>query len=227
MDPKALFTLSYGLYVLTAREGERHNGCIVNTAQQLTDTPPRISVAVNKRNLTHDMILRTGLFNLSVLSQTADFPIFQHFGFQSGHSAEKIAGYPGMTVSENGLTYLTEKTSAFLSGRVFQTVDLGTHTLFLADLTDSRVLSGEGALTYSDYHARVKPRPAPRAKGWRCRICGYVYEGETLPPDFICPLCKHGAADFEKIEEDAKGERNMKYVCDICGFKYVEDLGDP
>ena len=199
MDPKAVFNIGYGLYVLTAREGERHNGCIVNTVQQLTDSPLRIGVTVNKNNLTHDMIARTGLFNASVLSQSVDFEVFRHFGFQSGRTAEKIAGYPGMAVSENGLTYLGEKTNAYLSGKVFQSIDLGTHTLFLADLTDARVLSGEASVTYSDYHARIKPKPAAKAKGWRCRICGYVYEGEELPADFICPLCKHGAVDFEKI----------------------------
>ena len=199
MDPKAVFNIGYGLYVLTAREGERHNGCIVNTVQQLTDSPLRISVTVNKNNLTHDMIARTGLFNASVLSQSVDFEVFRHFGFQSGRTAEKIAGYPGMAVSANGLTYLAEKANAYLSGKVFQSIDLGTHTLFLADLTDARVLSGEASVTYSDYHARIKPKPAAKAKGWRCRICGYVYEGEELPADFICPLCKHGAVDFEKI----------------------------
>ena len=199
MDPKAVFNIGYGLYVLTAREGERHNGCIVNTVQQLTDSPLRIGVTVNKNNLTHDMIARTGLFNASVLSQSVDFEVFRHFGFQSGRTAEKIAGYPGMAVSENGLTYLGEKTNAYLSGKVFQSIDLGTHTLFLADLTDAQVLSSESSVTYSDYHARIKPKPAAKAKGWRCRICGYVYEGEELPADCICPLCKHGAVDFEKI----------------------------
>lgn len=228
MEEKALFKLGYGLYVLTAREGDRHNGCIINTALQLTDTPLRLSITVSKRNLTHDMVLRTGRFNLSVLTEAADFALFRHFGFQSGREAEKIAGYPGVAYSANGLSYLTGPVNACLSGQVFHTVDLGTHTLFLADLTDAMVLSEEATATYAYYHAHIKPQPEarPAQGGWRCRICGYVYEGEELPPDFICPLCKHGAVDFEKIE-DQKGEQAMKYVCEVCGYTYDEAVGDP
>lgn len=201
MEEKALFKLGYGLYVLTAEEGGRHNGCIINTAQQLTDTPLRLSITVSKQNLTHDMVLRTGRFNLSVLSEAADFKVFQHFGFQSGRTAEKIAGYPGVAYSANGLSYLTGPVNAYLSAQTFHTVDLGTHTLFLADLTDAKVLTDVDTASYAYYHAHIKPQPAPKPAqgGWRCRICGYVYEGEELPPDFICPLCKHGAVDFEKI----------------------------
>ena len=201
MDPKALFRIGYGLYVLTAAENGRHNGCIINTLQQITDTPLRISVTVNKGNLTHDMILRTGRFNVSVLSQDASFDVFRHFGFQSGRETEKIAGYHGVAYSENGLAYLTDMTNAYLSGKVFHTVDLGTHTLFLADLTGAEVLSDVETATYSYYQSHIKPKPQPvKQTGWRCRICGYVYEGEELPADFICPLCKHGTVDFEKIE---------------------------
>ena len=229
MDPKALFQIGYGLYVLTAKENDRHNGCIINTLQQVTDTPLRISVTVNKRNLTHDMILRSGVFNVSVLSQKATFDVFRHFGFQSGRETEKIAGFQGVAYSENGLAYLSDMTNAYLSGKVFQTVDLGTHTLFLADLTAAEVLSDVETATYSYYQSHIKPKPqtADKQSGWRCRICGYIYEGEELPPDFICPLCKHGAVDFEKIDFNKKETSTMKYVCDICGYVYDEALGDP
>ena len=201
MDPAAFFKLSYGLFVLTAREGEKDNGCIINTAQLLTDTPKRITIAVNKQNLTHDMILRTGVFNVSVLTEKVPFKVFQHFGFQSGRDTDKFAGWQGPR-SANGLCYLPEYTNALLSGRVISTADYGTHTLFVAEVTEARILSEEPSVTYSYYFQHIKPKPQPQAeqkKGFVCKICGYVYEGDTLPEDFICPLCKHGAADFEPL----------------------------
>ena len=201
MDPAAFFKLSYGLFVLTAREGEKDNGCIINTAQLLTDTPKRITIAVNKQNLTHDMVLRTGVFNVSVLTEKVPFKVFQHFGFQSGRDTDKFAGWEGPR-SANGLCYLPEYTNALLSGRVISTADYGTHTLFVAEVTEARILSEEPSVTYSYYFQHIKPKPQPQAeqkKGFVCKICGYVYEGDTLPEDFICPLCKHGAADFEPL----------------------------
>ena len=201
MDPAAFFKLSYGLFVLTAREGEKDNGCIINTAQLLTDTPKRITIAVNKQNLTHDMILRTGVFNVSVLTEKVPFKVFQHFGFQSGRDTDKFAGWEGPR-SANGLCYLPEYTNALLSGRVISTADYGTHTLFVAEVTEARILSEEPSVTYSYYFQHIKPKPQPQAeqkKGFVCKICGYVYEGDTLPEDFICPLCKHGAEDFEPL----------------------------
>ena len=201
MDPAAFFKLSYGLFVLTAREGEKDNGCIINTAQLLTDTPKRITIAVNKQNLTHDMILRTGVFNVSVLTEKVPFKVFQHFGFQSGRDTDKFAGWEGPR-SANGLCYLPEHTNALLSGRVISTADYGTHTLFVAEVTEARILSEEPSVTYSYYFQHIKPKPQPQAeqkKGFVCKICGYVYEGDTLPEDFVCPLCKHGAADFEPL----------------------------
>ena len=201
MDPAAFFKLSYGLFVLTAREGEKDNGCIINTAQLLTDTPKRITIAVNKQNLTHDMILRTGVFNVSVLTEKVLFKVFQHFGFQSGRDTDKFAGWQGPR-SANGLCYLPEYTNALLSGRVISTADYGTHTLFVAEVTEARILSEEPSVTYSYYFQHIKPKPQPQAekkKGFVCKICGYVYEGDTLPEDFVCPLCKHGAADFEPL----------------------------
>ena len=201
MDPAAFFKLSYGLFVLTAREGEKDNGCIINTTQLLTDTPKRITIAVNKQNLTHDMILRTGVFNVSVLTEKVPFKVFQHFGFQSGRDTDKFAGWEGPR-SANGLCYLPEYTNALLSGRVISTADYGTHTLFVAEVTEARILSEEPSVTYSYYFQHIKPKPQPQAeqkKGFVCKICGYVYEGDTLPEDFVCPLCKHGAADFEPL----------------------------
>ena len=202
-DPKAMYALSYGLFVLTARRGEQDNGCIINTAAQLTDTPKRISIAVNKANFTHDMIRKTGVFNLSMLSTDAPFGLFQHYGFQSGRDVDKFADVKGMARATNGVYYLPYSTNAFVSGKVTQEIDLGTHTLFIADVTEARVLSNAPSMTYSFYFANVKPKPSALKKqtGWVCKICGYVYEGETLPADFICPLCKHGAEDFEKLPE--------------------------
>ena len=205
IDPNAMFKFSYGLFVLTAKDGSKDNGCIINTAAQLTDTPKRITIAVNKANYTHDMILKTGVFNVSVLSEDAQMATFQRFGFQSGRNADKFEGCEGLQRSANGLYYLTEGTNAVISGKVIQSIDCGTHTLFIADVTEACILSKEPSVTYAYYFAHIKPKPLPAAmsdapkKGWICKICGYVYEGEELPSDFICPLCKHGASDFEKL----------------------------
>ena len=202
-NPNAMYALSYGLFVLTAQEGAKDNGCIINTAAQVTTTPNRLTIAVNKSNFTHDMILRDGRFTLSVLSQRAPFSVFQHFGFSSGRDTDKFAGYQNAVRGENGLFYVTEGTNAYLSCRTESTLDLGTHTLFLADVLDGDVLSTDPSATYTYYQNHIKPKPqAPKAKGktvWRCVICGYIYEGEELPADFICPLCKHPASDFEKV----------------------------
>ncbi|MEG0804643.1 MAG: flavin reductase [Pygmaiobacter sp.] len=199
MNNSAMYKLGCGLYVLSAREGEKDNGCITNTAMQVTASPNRITIAVNKQNLTHDMVLKTGVFNLSVLSEATPFALFERFGFQSGRTADKFSGILA-TRSENGVLYLPEQTSAFLSGKVLTATDLGTHTLFLAEVTDGEVLSALAPATYAYYQSSIKPKPqATPKKGYRCKICGYIYEGESLPPDFICPVCKHGAEDFEKI----------------------------
>ena len=203
LDPTALFTLSYGLYVLTAREGGRDLGCIVNTVTQLTENPTRIAVSVNKQNFTNEVIQRTGLFNVSVLTEAATMDLFRHFGFQSGRDVDKFAGRTD-PVSENGLRYIGGPANALISGKVEQAVDCGTHMLFIALVTESRKLSDAPSMTYAYYFANVKPRPQPKPaekprRGFVCRICGYFYEGDELPPDFICPLCKHGAADFEPV----------------------------
>ncbi len=202
VEQNAMFSLSYGLFVLTARDGAKDNGCIINTVTQLTDSPKRISIAVNKANLTHDMIVKTGEFNVSVLSNDAPFALFQHYGFQSGRNTDKFAGVQGMARSTNGIYYIPYCTSAFLSAKVTQTVEFETHTLFIADVTEAKLLSNVPSMTYAYYFANVKPKPAALQKqtGWVCKICGWVYEGEELPPDIVCPLCKHGAADFERLQ---------------------------
>lgn len=203
MDNKAMFKIGYGLYILTAKDGEKDNGCVINTAIQVTSTPNRISVTVNKQNYTHDMIMKTGVFNISILSEKATFDVFKHFGFQSGRDVDKFADYKDATRSENGLYYVTGDTNAYISGKVINTLDLGTHTMFIADVTDAEVLADVPTTSYDYYQKNIKPKPeAPKkVTGYVCKICGYIYEGDPLPEDFICPICKHGAADFEKIEK--------------------------
>lgn len=201
VDNNAIFKLSYGLFVLTARENGKDNGCIINTAGQITVSPNRIQIAVNKANYTHDMIKRTGVFNVSILNEDATFKTFQQFGFCSGRETDKFADVAYNCRTENGLRYIPENANSVLSGKVVESYDWGTHTLFIADLTEAKVLNNIPSMTYQYYFDHVKPKPAPSSEkkaGWVCKICGYVYEGETLPTDYICPLCKHGAEDFEK-----------------------------
>lgn len=202
MDNKAMYRLSYGLFILTARLGEKDNGCIINTAGQVTSTPNRISITVNKDNFTHDLVRESGKFNLSILSEKADFSLFQHFGFQTGRTVDKFDGFSSCSRSGNGLYYITEGTNAFISASVEQMIDLGTHTMFIASVDDMEVLTSDPSATYAYYQDNIKPKPEKTVSGgktvWRCTVCGYVYEGEELPSDFICPLCKHPASDFEK-----------------------------
>lgn len=200
MDKAAMYKLTYGLFVLTAKDGMKDNGCIINTAIQVTTAPNRITIVVNKQNYTHDMIMKTKEFNVSCISETADFDLFKHFGFQSGRDVDKMKdkSYPR---AENGIVYIPEMTSAYISGKVIAETDLGTHTMFLAEVTDGKVLSDAEAASYSYYQKHIKPAPTPVKKAsWVCKVCGYVYEGDTLPEDFICPWCKHPASDFEKKE---------------------------
>ena len=204
MDPKTMFKLTYGLFVLSSRHDGRESGCIINTAGQVTDQPNRISVAVNKANFTHDLMLKSGKLNISILSEAASFDTFRHFGFQSERDVDKFAGYSDCRRSANGLYVVTAGTNAYISAAVEQTVDLGTHTLFIAGVEDGEILSDVPSATYTYYQTSIKPKPqaAPTPGGktvWRCVICGYIYEGEELPADYICPLCKHPASDFEKV----------------------------
>lgn len=223
MDEKAMNCLTYGLFVLTARRGEKDNGCIVNTVQQVTAQPNRIGVAVNKLNFTHDMIMDTGVFNVSIISESAEFALFQRFGFQSGRDVDKFDGFSAWKEAKNGVRYITAGVNAYLGAKVVQTLDLGTHTLFVADVTEMEVIGREPSATYGYYHAHIKPQPGQSTAGqktkggedefgedaksagkktvWRCKICGYEYVGEELPEDYICPICKHPASDFEKVVE--------------------------
>lgn len=199
MDKEAMYKLSYGLFVLTTG-GVKDNGCIINTAMQITANPNRIMIAVNKENLTHDMVKETKLFNISVLSVNAAPDVFQHFGYQSGKTVDKFAGYTDYARAANGICYITDGTNAYLSGKVIDMVDCGTHTMFLADVTDAVVLNQESSVTYDYYQRQIKEQDTKEKKrGWRCKVCGYIYEGEELPPDFSCPICKHGTEDFEQI----------------------------
>ena len=203
VDTKALFKLSYGLFVLTARDGKKDNGCIINTAVQLTSSPCRISITVNKQNYTHDMIQRSDAFNRSVLTEEVPFKVFEHFGFQSGKTVDKFADCEDKNRTGNGILYIPKYTNAVISCAVVASVDCGTHTMFIADVTETKSLSDKPSVTYQYYFDHIKPKPAAKAneakKGYVCKICGYVYEGEELPEDFICPLCKHGAEDFEPL----------------------------
>ncbi len=198
MDLTTLFKIHYGLFVLTTKD-QKHNGCIVNTVTQLTDTPNRIGVTVNKENLTCETALKTGIMNVNVLSEAAPFSVFERFGFKSGKDTDKFDGFDFDT-AENGLAVLKEFVCAVISLKVESTLDLGTHVLFVCQLTDARVLSDTEPMTYAYYHKNVKPKPQRKEKkSFVCKICGYVYEGEALPEDFVCPWCKHGAADFDEL----------------------------
>lgn len=204
MDNQALFKLSYGLFVLTARDGEKDNGCIINTAIQAASTPNQLSICVNKANYTHDMIVKTGIFTVSILTQKASFDIFKRFGFASGRDVDKFADYAECKRGENSVYYITEATNAYISVKVSKTEDLGSHTIFVGEITDMEVLSEEPSVTYAYYFQHIKPKPeasaSPSGKTvWRCKICGYEYEGEEIPKDYICPICKHPASDFEKV----------------------------
>ena len=205
MDKKAMSKLTYGLFVLTANENGKDNGCIINTAIQAAGEPNQVSISVSKQNYTHDMIMRTGAFTVSAITEKADFSLFKRFGFQSGKDTDKFQGFDGWMRGINGVTYITESTNAYISVEVEKSVDLGSHTLFIGKVTDMEVLSDDKSVTYEFYQSNIKPKPeqvgtTPKGETvWRCIICGYEYVGEELPADFICPWCKHPASDFEKI----------------------------
>ena len=203
-DPKAMFKIGYGLYVVTTNDGTKDNGCIVNTVVQLTSTPNRVAVCINKQNYTHHIVQQTGKLNLNCLSVEAPFDLFKEYGFVSGRAVDKFAGKK-VSRSDNGLVYLDQFTNAYLSLKVEEELDLGTHGMFICSVSESRVLSSAESMTYSYYQSHVKPKPQKPAEGaekkkqWVCKVCGYIYDGDPLPEDFICPICKHGAADFEPL----------------------------
>ncbi len=204
IEKQAMYKITYGLFMLTSTDGKKQNGCIVNTVAMITDNPKRITVFVNKANYTEELIRKTGILNVSVLTESTPFAVFEQFGFSSGRDVDKFAGasYP---TTENGLYYLPTHTNAVLSGKVVGAHDYGTHTLFVAEVTEAKALSNEKSVTYEYYQSHIKPKPQNAEKPqngkrkWVCKICGYTHEGDELPADFICPWCKHPAEDFEEI----------------------------
>ena len=199
-DLRALFNIGYGLYVVTSNDGKKDNGCIVNTVSQVTSSPNRIAVTINKDNYTHHVVQQIGIMNVNCLSVKAPFAIFEKYGFQSGRTVDKLADVEEMR-SDNGLRFLPQYINAFFSLKVENYMDLGTHGMFICSITEARVINKDETMTYTYYQNNVKPKPETEGKkGYVCKVCGYVYEGDELPDDFVCPLCKHGAADFEKLE---------------------------
>ena len=206
IEKEAMYKLTYGLFMLTTTDGQKQNGCIVNTVSMLTDNPKRIVVFVNKANYSEELLKKTGVFNVSVLTESAPFEIFKQFGFQSGRDTDKFAG-GRYEVSANGLYYLPEYANAVLSAKVIDHYDYDTHMLFVAEVTEAKKLNDEKSVTYEYYQSNIKPKPQAAkseeksGKGkWVCKICGYVYEGDELPADFTCPWCKHPAEDFERVK---------------------------
>jgi len=199
VDPTALFNIGYGLYVVTSKDGDKDNGLIVNTVTQVTDSPRRVAVTVNKLNHSCQIIQKTGLLNISVLTQETPFKVFEQFGFQSGRDVDKFADYDHVQRASNGLLFLDKYANSVICGKVLDAIDLQTHMMFICDVTQCVKLSDSPTMTYTYYQENVKPHPESEKKGFVCKICGYVYEGDTLPADIICPLCKHGADDFEPI----------------------------
>lgn len=208
INEKALNNISYGLYVLSAKKGEKDNGCIINTAQQVTASPLRISIAVNKNNYTHDMIKETKEFNISVLSEKTTFDIFTQYGFASGRDTDKVPSNAPRT--SNGIVYVPDVSNTVISARVISEVDLGSHTLFIADVTETLILNDEPSATYAYYHKNIKPKPKAEkgdGKKWVCTICGFIYDDskekvpfEELPENWVCPLCMHPKSDFELMQ---------------------------
>lgn len=201
MNPKALYQITYGLYWLSVRSYGQDNACIINTAVQVASDPLRITISVNKGNKTHDMIMDSGRFNVCALTTDTPFSLFQRFGMQSGRDVNKFVGFEDVQRADNGLLVLTRYTNAYFSAKLSRTVDLGSHTLFIAELEDAQVLSDQPACTYGYYQSDIKPKPQSKKKeGWVCSVCGHVYEGKELPEDYVCPLCRHGKEDFRPLE---------------------------
>ncbi len=198
-DLNALFNIGYGLYVVTSNDGTKDNGLIVNTVSQVTNTPNRVAVTINKQNYSHHVIKQTGIMNVNCLDTSAPFSVFETFGFQSGRNTDKFANMAPLH-SDNGLAFLPRHINSFMSLKVEQYVDLDTHGMFICSVTEARVISDNETMTYTYYQNHVKPKPETDGKkGFVCKVCGWIYEGEELPDDIVCPLCKHGAADFEPI----------------------------
>ena len=218
VDNTVVQKISYGLFVLTANKDGKDNGCIINTVTQVTAEPNQITIAVNKSNYTHDLIAETKKFTVSIISEAASFELFKRFGFQSGRTAgvDKFFGFDKVTRTANGTLAITQGTNSYISANVKQQIDVGTHSVFLADVVDMEMINSVPSATYAYYHAHIKPKPQPvgtNANGetiWRCTVCGYEYEGDELPKDFMCPICKHPATDFEKVVTQSSTNVNIR-----------------
>lgn len=217
---KALYNITYGLFVLTAKD-TRPNGCIINTLMQVTSEPTQISITINKNNFTTDIIKKTGAFSVSILDQTTEFEIIKRFGFASGKTTNKFENFDGFEIANNGIPYITKNTNSYLSAKVVSATDVGTHITFVAEVLEDVVLNNNQPLTYAYYLKHIKPQPqASNKNAYVCRICGYVHEADTLEKDFVCPICKHGATDFElKTKEKPQENKPKTYSCPICGYK--------
>lgn len=211
----ALFNIPYGLYILTAKTN-KYNGCVINTLQQVTSNPNRISITVNKDNYTTKMIEQTGEFNVSILDTSANFDIIKHFGFSSGKDVDKFKDFLDYELAKNGIPYITKHTNSYFCAKVVSKLDVGTHIIFVADIIDSEIISSNKSLTYDYYQSNIKPRAEQSNNSYVCKICGYVHNSDILPTDFICPICKHGAEVFEKQEQ--KEFTKKKYVCPTCSY---------
>ena len=222
MDTKAFWQLTYGLFLLSAKDETGDNACIINTAIQVASDPARISAAVIRKNRTCEMIARIGVFNLSCLTERTPFEVFRRFGMQSGRDTDKFAGFDRTARTANGLLRLTDHANAYFSAKVTETYDLGSHMLFVGEVTEAEVLSADASCTYGYYQRSIRPRPAAPVsakKTWVCSVCGYVYEGDEVPDGFSCPLCHHGKEDF--VLQEAKPLTDapvQKWVCPVCGY---------
>ncbi|MBR5496285.1 MAG: flavin reductase [Oscillospiraceae bacterium] len=230
MLQKALDKLSYGMFVLTTKVGDKDNGCIINTACQVALTPAHVSVSVSKANLTHDMLLESGKFTVSIISEKATLDLYKQFGFQSGRNVDKFEGFTDVERTQNDTLAITKGTNAYIVGNVKQTIDLGSHTLFVAQVVDAKILNEDTSATYKYYADNVKPKPQQSVNKqtvWVCKICGYIYEGDPIPDDYICPLCKHPASDFEKIEKIVQTKENTNMAQNkYAGTKTEQNLRD-
>jgi len=201
IDKSSFFNITYGLFVVSARSGAKDNGCIINTLCQVAENPLLVSVSLNKKNYTNRLIQETGIFNASFINESADFALFKRFGFSSGADTDKFEGFSNIARADNGVLYITEQCNTYISAKVKQTIDLGSHWLYIAEVTDAEKLNNIRSCSYNFYQSNIKQKPAVSEKktGWVCKICGYVYEGENLPENYECPICKHGPEVFEKL----------------------------
>lgn len=229
---KAVYNIGYGVYVLTS-SASKMNGCIVNAVAQITSSPARVMVCVNKHNFSCGEIQKSKKFNLSILDMTSSFEIIEKFGFSSGKTVNKFDGFADYKLAENGVPYITKHTNSYLSLSVVEEKDIGTHVMFICDIAADVVLGASESLTYSHYQNKLKPQKKTEKVVWVCSVCGYVYDGDPIPEDFICPLCKHGASDFVKQEPNSKKQEKQtseaktggtkKHVCLLCGYTHEGD----